>query len=208
MTLGTNRSDSPSEGAATMAATDVQPEPQARPRVNRAEVWACQVQAAQEVLATAPDRTAPRDSIAFSRWRCHALGHAAACRELWRQHHDMSSKRLMRELDMHRYHLSEECRPYRSDHLREVSRWYVRMITTELARRPEVIVARRAGALGAVLWVSTRVVYLWPGPGSRLELIMGETSVLIGHPSASGSYETERSARAAVAAFISSEASR
>lgn len=67
--------------------------------------------------------------------RAMALIHAAACRELWREHHDMTTEKLMEELKMHEFHLSDYCRPYRSDNLRRVSLWYVRMIRTELNRR-------------------------------------------------------------------------
>jgi hypothetical protein len=47
----------------------------------------------------------------------------------------MTTPALARALALHEYHLSDACRPYRGDHLRRVSRWYVRMIRTELARR-------------------------------------------------------------------------
>lgn len=67
--------------------------------------------------------------------RAMALSHASARRELWRQHRAMSTKDLRAELAMHRFHLSDYCRPFRSEHLRGVSRWYVRMIETELRRR-------------------------------------------------------------------------
>lgn len=64
-----------------------------------------------------------------------ALSLASAQRELWRKHHAMPTTRLVRELRMHEFHLSDYCRPYRSDQNRSVSLWYVRMIETELRKR-------------------------------------------------------------------------
>jgi hypothetical protein len=66
-----------------------------------------------------------------------ALQHAGARRELWRQHHEMKTPKLARELALHEFHLSDYCQPYRSDNLRRVSLWYVRMIRTELRRRAQ-----------------------------------------------------------------------
>lgn len=91
----------------------------------------------EDVLNVKADRTAPRGTVAFHRWRGQAMGHASACRELWREHHVMSTRKLRRELAMHEFHLSDYCRPYRSGNLRRVSLWYVRMIRTELRRRGE-----------------------------------------------------------------------
>lgn len=41
---------------------------------------------------------------------------------------------LARELRKHEFHMSDYCRLYRSDDLRSVSLWYIRMIETELAQ--------------------------------------------------------------------------
>lgn len=99
-----------------------------------------------DVLSVPPDRTAPKGTVAFHRWRGQALMHAAARREIWREHHGHSTVWLRRELARHQYHLSEFCRPYRSDHLRSVSLWYARMIRTELRRRGASAVLTRTGA--------------------------------------------------------------
>jgi hypothetical protein len=87
------------------------------------------------VLYVRADRTAPKGTLAFHAWRGQALTAASARRELWRVHHQHSTKWLRAQLAMHEFHLTEYCRPYRSDNLRNVSRWYVRLICTELRRR-------------------------------------------------------------------------
>lgn len=78
--------------------------------------------------------------------RGQALTHAAACRQIWRTHHQHSTRWLRRELAVHQFHLSDYCRPYRSDNLRNVSTWYVRLITTELRRRGASASLTRQGA--------------------------------------------------------------
>jgi hypothetical protein len=67
--------------------------------------------------------------------RAQALTLASAQRELWREHHAMPTTQLVRELRKHEFHLSDCCRPRRSDNLRRVSLWYIRMIETELRKR-------------------------------------------------------------------------
>jgi hypothetical protein len=69
--------------------------------------------------------------------RAIALNNAGARRELWRQHHEMPARELQEELALHEFHLSDYCRPYRTEHLRRVSLWYVRMIRSELRSRSE-----------------------------------------------------------------------
>jgi len=81
------------------------------------------------------DRTAPKGTVEFYTWRGQALMAASACRELWREHHVMSSDDLYDALQLHKFHLSDYCRPFRSENLRNVSRWYVRMIETEFRKR-------------------------------------------------------------------------
>jgi hypothetical protein len=90
---------------------------------------------AHAVTVALADRTAPKGTLAFHAWRGQALTAASARRELWRIHHQHSTKWLRAQLAMHEFHLSDYCRPYRSDNLRLVSRWYVRMISTELRNR-------------------------------------------------------------------------
>jgi hypothetical protein len=60
---------------------------------------------------------------------------ASARRELWRKHHAMPATQLVRELLKHEFHMSDYGRLYRTDHMRSVSLWYIRMIETELRKR-------------------------------------------------------------------------
>ena len=45
---------------------------------------------------------------------------------------------------------------------------------------------------------------LWLGPGCRLSLCFGDAQTSIQHPTASGTYQTEKEATAAVEAFVRS----
>jgi hypothetical protein len=66
------------------------------------------------------------------------------------------------------------------------------------------VTGRSTNPMGHVLWSTTRGDYVWFGPGSRLGLIFGDSLVTIEHPTADGSYESARDARAALGRFLAS----
>lgn len=97
-------------------------------------------------LDATPDRTAPKGTVAFHRWRGQALSHAAARRELWRIHHARSTAWLRRELAGHEYRAGGYCRALNGENSARVALWYARMIRTELRRRGASAVLTRTGA--------------------------------------------------------------
>jgi hypothetical protein len=64
------------------------------------------------------------------------------------------------------------------------------------------VIKRSVGAMGHVLWNTTRGDYAWFGPGSRLHLVFGDSLVTIDHNVADGTYDSERDARAALDRFL------
>lgn len=66
------------------------------------------------------------------------------------------------------------------------------------------ILRRTTNPMGHVLWNTTRGDYLWCGRGSRLILVFGDSLVPIDHPTADGTYDRERDAKAALGRFLAS----
>jgi len=63
---------------------------------------------------------------------------------------------------------------------------------------------RHTGAMGAVEWVGATASYFWFGPGSGLQLSIGEdrrNCSPIDHPGANGTYDTRKQAEQAIEAF-------
>ncbi len=64
------------------------------------------------------------------------------------------------------------------------------------------ITRRQSGPMGHILWNTTRGDYMWSGPGSRLLMAWGGSLISIDHPTASGTYDRESDARAALTRFL------
>jgi hypothetical protein len=97
-------------------------------------------------LYAAPDRTAPKGTVAFHAWRGRALSDAAARRELWRIHHRRSTAWLRRELAGHEFRAGDYCRRLNGENSARVALWYARLIRTELRRRGASATLTRQGA--------------------------------------------------------------